>query len=75
MRTYVKYDTVICLLKQGWEIYTDRGFGGTPYTPLFFHLEKGKNQKKNVHHATIKKLIKNKIINGTDVTHAKYKLI
>lgn len=78
VRDYLKYDKVIEMLNDGWVIYTDNGFGGAPYTPLFFRLWDAKTEKINggeIHRQTINKLIRNKIIHGTDRKHGKYSLI
>lgn len=62
-REYLKYDKIVRLLNSGYEIFTDRGFGGAPYTPLFFGLYDLKGKKKgNIHHMTMKSLINNKVI-------------
>lgn len=74
-RKYIKFNDAVKMLNEGWEIFTDRGFGGAPYNPLFFYLHKGDEQLE-VHHSTIKKLISEKIINSKDNESGtgKYKL-
>ena len=72
-RSFVKFETAIKMLNDGWEIFTDRGFGGAPYNPLFFKLYKGDELGGEVHHSTIAKLIKEEIIHDTSSTN-KYKL-
>jgi len=69
--SYPKFDEVSSLLKSGWEIFTRRG--SAPYSPLYYHIYFGDNSKR-VHPNTIKKLIKDGVINGTDAQHDKYKL-
>lgn len=73
-RSYIKFDDVVTLLKSGHEIFTDRGFGGAPYNPLFYRLYKGDSVIGELHPSTIKKLIKDNIIYGTN-SKSKYSLI
>lgn len=77
MRKYLKYDKIVEMLNDGWEIETDRGFGSTPYTPLFFLLYKDKCCGGEIHHQTIEKLIRKGVIRGRDVTveYGRYQLI
>lgn len=65
-RRYVKYEKAIEMLQNGWEIFTDNGFGGAPYTPLFFRLWKGKVCGGEIHPKTLSKLIREKVINSSD---------
>ena len=64
MRTYLKREFIVQCLKKGMKIYTDNGFGGAPYKPLFYELWDGDKNLGNIHHATIKKLISDNIINS-----------
>lgn len=75
-RTYIKRDEVVRQLNSGADIFTDRGFGGAPYTPLFFKLYNGGDCLGEIHHATIKKLIDDEIINSRENESGtgKYKL-
>lgn len=71
---FVKYDKAITLLNSGWEIFTQRG--SAPWRPVYYHLYKDGDDRKSIHFQTIEKLIREKIINGTDSpSGSKYKLI
>lgn len=73
MRKYLKFEDIIAGLKKGYEIFTDRGAGGAPYTPLFFELWNCDKKIGDIHRQTIKKLISNKIISGNKSQFDKYK--
>lgn len=74
MRRFIKFDETVRLLKAGWKIFTERGIMESG-SPLFFILcspEDG--SEKNLHPATIKKLIKNSVI-GSVESDKKYRLL
>ena len=70
---FVKFNEAIKLLHNGWEIYTRRG--SAPWSPIYFKLCFENEDSKSIHYKTIDKLIKQNVINGTDVSTGKYKLI
>lgn len=72
-RRYTKSEEVVKLLKEGWEIFTERGCA--PYDALYFHVENLSGDRKRVHPNTISSLIKKNVIHGTDRKHEKYTLI
>lgn len=75
-RGYSKYDEVVNLLLNGWEIFTERG--SAPYEPLYYYIYapySHTDDRKRVHPNTITSLIKKNIIHGTDRKHGKYSLI
>lgn len=63
MKVFIKYAGAISLLKTGWEIYTERG-SNPYYQSLLFILSKSGEQDKNLHYATVRKLILEGVING-----------
>lgn len=66
-RRYLNYEDVVNWLSNcNYKIYTDRGFGGAPYTPLFFELWDNDIKVGNIHHSTIKKLIRFQVINSKE---------
>lgn len=74
-RKYIKFNDAVKMLQKGCEIYTDRT-SCAPNNPLHFYLWLGDVNAGQLHRSTIKKLIKDGIIGGTDANkHDKYKLI
>lgn len=67
-RTFLAKEIIIHKLREGCEIYTERG--DAPYRPLYFKLwsKDGKALIGNIHPSTIQSLIKDGIIHpaGSD---------
>jgi len=77
MRRHLIYEDVLVLVKQGHEIYTRRD-KSSPYQALHYELwsKDGKHLLGNIHWQSIQKLIRDKVIHGTDQPIGKkYKLI
>lgn len=75
-RNFVKKEEAIKLLKEGWEIYTNRSHytgskGQTIYDSLTFIITSPppSNQDRNVHHSTITALKRSKIIHDKAPYH------